>query len=383
MKKDLRKKALALTAAFVVAAGMTAPAATAGGRVCAGTESRSAEGVSSSSDEQALKEAKKAYKAADQEYQQLGFEFVDSRTSGSSSFASIKSAIASSSVSEYADSSMDDAVASALKSDNIKKSIKLIRELNRLRARSDNAYGSVAPVKVDFDLMMYSAFSGYISEQTHNHTLFESGAGCPANLFSECLAWGYSDPFDGWYTEEKKIYDSDPNSSYSSVGHYLNSVSPDAEAVGLTYSEGTSAMDMGTIGSTSVTLDEFETAFTEYTGDAAEKRDAAKAEYDRIYKAYWKRRSVGRVTQKKPLSGKASFTVRWKRVKKADGYQIRYYRSYYRQKKVWVKGGSRTSKKIRKIRRKQAYAVQVRAYRVVDGKKFYGRWSSTKYGYGW
>jgi hypothetical protein len=378
MKTDFGKRVLALTAALVVAAGMAAPAMSDISFADA-MKVRSA----ASSDTEALKQAKQAYKTADSAYQALGFEFVNSRTDSTSSFEAVRSAVTSDAdLSGYTDG-MDAGVKDALKSDNIKKSIRFIRELNTLRARSDNAYGSVGTLKIDPDLMMYSAFSGYISESTYDHTLFRSYTAAPDNLYSECLAWGYTDPFDGWYWTEKAIYDRNHNAPYSSVGHYLNSVDASITTVGLTYSDGTSAMDTGTDSANDVTVDEFDTAFTAYIKEAEDKRDAAKAEYQRIYKAYKARRHVGKVTQKKPLAGHRSITVRWKKVKNAKGYQIRYYRGSSNGRTITVKGGKKTSKKIKHARAKNVYYIYVRAYRIVDGKKFYGKWSNVKYGYCW
>lgn len=69
----------------------------------------------------------------------------------------------------------------------------------------------------------------------------------------------------------------------------------------------------------------------------------------------------------------------WRKVKKADGYQIRYakkkkgkYRVLRTTKKVRVKFTA-----IRKLKKGKAYFIKVRAYRKVRGKKFYGPYSKT------
>jgi hypothetical protein len=44
---------------------------------------------------------------------------------------------------------------------------------------------------------------------------------------------------------------------------------------------------------------------------------------------------------------------------------------------VTVKGSNKVSKKISKLQ-KGKYTVKVRAYKTVNGKKYYGKWSSAK-----
>ncbi|MGN0709834.1 MAG: hypothetical protein ACI4LM_06295, partial [Anaerovoracaceae bacterium] len=381
------KRILALAAAVALTAGMAAPALSQDGRAFADTGSAKTAvtaAASASTDTEALKAAKNAYKQADSEYQALGFDFLNGMTSAGQDFATIRSAMEQDgAMSKYADEGLDKFVRSALKTDNLKKSVKFTREINKLRARSDNAYGSVSAVKIDPDLVMYSAFSGYVYTYTSWHDFFEADICSPSNLFGENLASGYEDPLDGWYTEEKEIYDADPNADYQKVGHYLHVVHPEAETVGLTYNDKVSAMDVGAGSTNDLTVDEFDEALTEFTKDAAEKRTAAKAEYDRVYKAYKARRRVAKVTQRKPKSGRGCVTVRWKKIKNADGYQINYGRGYWADRNVTVKGGSRTSKKIRIKKKRVYYIFYVRAYRIVDGRKFYGNWSDEKISWCW
>lgn len=78
-------------------------------------------------------------------------------------------------------------------------------------------------------------------------------------------------------------------------------------------------------------------------------------------------------------TGKKKIKVSWKKVAKADGYQVRYSlkKSMKKAKKVAVKK-SKTSVVIKKLKAKKKYYVQVRAYRKVDGEKVYSKWSSKK-----
>ena len=84
--------------------------------------------------------------------------------------------------------------------------------------------------------------------------------------------------------------------------------------------------------------------------------------------------------------GKKSMTVKWKkqtaRMPKAriTGYQIRYSlkSSMKKSKMVKVKGYKKTSKKIKKLKSKKKYYVQIRTYTVVKGKAYYSPWSKKK-----
>lgn len=76
---------------------------------------------------------------------------------------------------------------------------------------------------------------------------------------------------------------------------------------------------------------------------------------------------------------KKAFTVKWKK-KSCTGYQIRYSlkSSMASAKKVTVKKASTLSKKIRKLKSRKKYYVQVRTYKTVKGTKYYSRWSKKK-----
>lgn len=336
-----------------------------------------------SSDTAQLKAAKQEYREAKKAYQAKGYEFIAANVSASGSLEALEQKMkADSTVSKYVGSGLEKGVKNALSSGNIERSIELVRELNELRSRSDNPQGAAGTVKVSYDLMMWSAASGYVSEDTYNHTLFMALM-YQAGTEAECLAWGYGDPFDGWYTKEKKIYDANPsNADFNDVGHYLILTSPEYSAVGLTYNDNaTAAMNFKSYDAGSITVDAFEQAFRAYTADAKAAQDAAKAKYDKVYKAYKARRHVDQVKQKKPRVSKRAITVRWNKVRSASGYQVQCaYDSMFWSpvKKITVRGGRTVSKKIRGLYSRQKYFVRVRAYRVVDGKKYYGKWSAVK-----
>lgn len=70
--------------------------------------------------------------------------------------------------------------------------------------------------------------------------------------------------------------------------------------------------------------------------------------------------------------------VTWKKIKGVKGYQIRYSTSnkMKKAKKILIKK-NKVSYTIKKLKKKKYY-VQVRAYKVVNGKKLYGKWSNKK-----
>lgn len=75
-------------------------------------------------------------------------------------------------------------------------------------------------------------------------------------------------------------------------------------------------------------------------------------------------------------SRRRSVNIRFKNVKKADGYQIIYKKKGAKKyKKVST---ARASKKIGNLSSGKKYSFKVRAYKKVKGKRFYGAYSKTK-----
>lgn len=75
-----------------------------------------------------------------------------------------------------------------------------------------------------------------------------------------------------------------------------------------------------------------------------------------------------------------AFTVKWKRVSVATGYQIQYStaKSFKSKKTVTVKGAKNANKTIKKLKSKKRYYVRVRAYKTYKGKNYYSKWSAVK-----
>lgn len=72
--------------------------------------------------------------------------------------------------------------------------------------------------------------------------------------------------------------------------------------------------------------------------------------------------------------------LKWKKVSGASGYQIQYSRSpkFKSAVKVKVKGASKRSKTISKLKKGRTYYVRVRAYKTVNGGTVYSSWSAKR-----
>lgn len=89
-----------------------------------------------------------------------------------------------------------------------------------------------------------------------------------------------------------------------------------------------------------------------------------------------------RSTAKKVTSpAKRSVKVTWKKVTGASGYQIQVSTSKKFKKsktKSTTAGSKATSKTIRKLKSRKTYYVRIRAYKKINGKKYYGRFSKIR-----
>ena len=86
-------------------------------------------------------------------------------------------------------------------------------------------------------------------------------------------------------------------------------------------------------------------------------------------------------TAVKSLKGNINgFTVKWKKLGGVSGYQLQYSlkKNMKKSKKKTVKTQKKNSLKIRRLKSKKKYYVRVRAYKTVNGKKHYSKWSKIK-----
>lgn len=141
--------------------------------------------------------------------------------------------------------------------ENMKASISFMKECNELR----KLHG-LNELKVTYEMMaMAQADANYSDFNIEHAVQFYVG---------ENLAWGYSDPFVGWYTEEKINYETQNGGQ---VGHYLNIINRGYKVTGfaintrgskyrITYSQ---VFDYD-IDENAMTVDEFEALFNAYYG---------------------------------------------------------------------------------------------------------------------
>ena len=92
-----------------------------------------------------------------------------------------------------------------------------------------------------------------------------------------------------------------------------------------------------------------------------------------------------KVSIKKPGRAKASFTAKWKKVskknrKKIGGIEIQYSmrRDFASSYTIKTAKKTATSKKFKKLGRKNTYYVRVRSYKWISGKKHVSAWSAVK-----
>ena len=190
-----------------------------------------------------------------------GYPFPDDYDKGSYGFFEYMGATDAINIldnSRYASYTHKGEVTDATNLENMKAAISWMRECNRLR----KLHG-LSELKVTYELMaMAQANANYSDTNTNHSQQFYVG---------ENLAWGYRNPFDGWYTEEKKSYDAGIQ-DWNEVGHYLNIINGTYETTGfavntrgtwygITYSQ---VFDYD--GQNTMTIDEFEAIFNAYYG---------------------------------------------------------------------------------------------------------------------
>ncbi len=103
-----------------------------------------------------------------------------------------------------------------------------------------------------------------------------------------------------------------------------------------------------------------------------------KRELSRVKKTVAK---LGSPSLSKVAAGKKSFKATWKSVASIGGYQIQYSTSSSFKsgnKTVTVSGYKSTSITVKNLKAKKKYYVRIRAYKTINGKKYYSAWSSKK-----
>lgn len=279
--------------------------------------------------------AKASYDEASSAYEAAGYDFIMSKATANF-YQDSKTGMANVAALAGYVSGLDDSVKSFLSTSNLKKDATLINELNSLRA-SDNNFSNHNALGVDYNLMIYASISGFISDSTKDHTYFRNA---PTKVYAaraENLAWGYSDPLTGWYTEEKAIYDAHGSGV---TGHYTNCMG-DYEYVGLVFdqSTGTSAADFGrrkiltSESGTQVTVDDFEAALNSYVASYESDMNMAKASYEQTQAD----KSEINATQENVNSSKMAYdeaNTKVKKIKTVNQQLAKAYKAYQKSLKV-------------------------------------------------
>ena len=88
-----------------------------------------------------------------------------------------------------------------------------------------------------------------------------------------------------------------------------------------------------------------------------------------------------KVIIKKPQSKKKAVVVTWKPAKNVDGYEVQVATDKkFKKNKKSVKVNKKKAKKktVKNLKKNKKYYVRVRSYKIVNGKKVYGKWSKVK-----
>lgn len=119
--------------------------------------------------------------------------------------------------------------------ENMKQAIENLNLVNEYRARENASRGYkeedekyLDPLQVSSSLM---AISQYQLDYSRNIV-----AHLGAFNVGENVAWNYQNPFDGWYDEEKRLFD---EGKTDQAGHYENIVSTSYTAMGYSYAQKT------------------------------------------------------------------------------------------------------------------------------------------------
>lgn len=154
--------------------------------------------------------------------------------------------------------------------ENMKKAVDELNKVNEYRQKENATESkSLSDLKVTSSLMA-------ISQYQLNYSKAAGRSHSQAFNVGENLAWGYSNPFSGWYDKEKADYDAGERDN-SKVGHYLNIVSNSYGTMGYSYVAGSTVQYGSAYGQTFSG-----NATRSYTGNAV-----SVAEYQAKFNLYY------------------------------------------------------------------------------------------------
>ena len=179
--------------------------------------------------ERDLQDDKEKLDAAQTAYDNVGIDFLNSVISNDSyKIANWKKLLANSSDANIKNVYDETTFNEAFSVKNLLELADLLDTCNNYRKTDNNfteANNRVA-MKLSPELVVSATASAMVSRNQVGHVLFNTGdneinrINFPnATSWSENLAWGNSDPYDGWYVKEKKRFD---NKEEGVTGHYTN-----------------------------------------------------------------------------------------------------------------------------------------------------------------
>lgn len=245
-----------------------------------------------------LQDAREKLEAAQTAYGNVGINFLNSVISNDSyKIANWKKLLANSSDDKVKNAYDETTFNEAFSVENLLRVATLLDTCNNYRKTDDNfteANNRVA-MKLSPELVVSATTSAMVSRNQMAHVLFRTDdaeidkINFPnATNWSENIAWGYSDPYDGWYVKEKKIYD---NKEEGVTGHYTSIMGDfgTAPMTGIGISYGSTDYRVAycqrfanrAVGKT-YTAQEWRNAVNSFASDAKSKLDQAKATKEKI-----------------------------------------------------------------------------------------------------
>jgi len=245
-----------------------------------------------------LQDAKEKLDAAQTAYGNVGIDFLNSVISNDSyKIANWKNLLANSSDDKVKNAYDETTFNEAFSVENLLRVATLLDTCNNYRKTDNNfteANNRVA-MKLSPELVVSATASAMVSRNQMAHVLFRTDdaeidkINFPnATNWSENIAWGYSDPYDGWYVKEKKIYD---NKEKGETGHYTSIMGDfgSAPMTGIGISYGSTDYRVAycqrfanrAVGKT-YTSQEWRNAVNSFASDAKSKLDQATATKEKI-----------------------------------------------------------------------------------------------------
>ncbi len=173
---------------------------------------------------------------------------------------------------------------------------------------------------------------------------------------------GYT--FDGWYIDGKKV---------SSDASYRFAVKSNVNIGAKFTAKNTGGSTGGGGGGTPAPAP---------TTDVSKKDDDKQSGTNSNQTANTSTSTTEKLIIKKLKAKKKALAVFWNKMSNVSGYQIQVAtdKKFKKNKKTVTVAKQNASKKtVKKLKVKKKYYVRVRSYKIVNGKKVYGKWSKIKY----